>query len=422
MKINITPLLSSLKQKTIWLFVFGLSVVILVFIADRSPSSLNTYFPSHTVMDTYDYPSLSTVFGFHTYTTKQRHYREQGYPVSDYEKVFHSDALQGRIVTEQNGVYTQAIQDYASLHENNRDVFLVDQTNDVSFTFDFGFATLNYFSIDYYVLDEGVEDTKVSVLINGQSQFYESQALILPAQWAFVTDTFNLDRYENELQPNSEKVKQWSSTTLSDPRRLHVGPFAFFIEPGDEVTLQFVNAPFLIGAIESIRYEQLPTYETYRSRQPDAPFVNELKMISARSIVTRSDSSIRLRTEQDASAMAYDTQFLRLNTIFGDSWEKGGQSITYAINTPTRGFYQLSFKYRQYLLNDMLSHRRMLINGQVPFDAMEAFPFPYTMQFRNRTLKDEQGDAYWFYLPEGINTITLEAVNYPYRRAIETIQ
>jgi ABC-type glycerol-3-phosphate transport system substrate-binding protein len=422
MKINITTLLGSLKQKTIGLFVFGLSVVILVFIADRSPSSLNTYFPSHTVMDTYDYPSLSTVFGFDTYATKQRQYREQGYPTSDYEHVFHSDDLRGQIVTESNASYAEAIQEYALLHEGNRDVFLVDQTHEVSFTFDFGFATLNYFSIDYYVLDEGVEDTKVSVLINGQTQFYEAQALILPAQWAFVTDTFALDRYENELQPNSEKVMQWSTSPLSDPRRLHVGPFAFFVEPGDEVTLQFVNAPFLVGAIESIRYEPLPTYDTYRSRQPNAPLMNELKMISARSIVTRSDSSIRLRTEQDASAMAYDTQFLRLNTIFGDSWEKGGQSITYAIENETAGFYQLSFKYRQYLLNDMLAHRRILINGEVPFDAMEAFPFPYTMQFRNRTLKNEQGEAYWFYLPEGTNTITLEAVNYPYRQAIETIQ
>ena len=419
---TITTFLNSLKQKTIWLTVFVLSVVILVFMTNNAPTTFNDYYASHTMMNTYDYPSLSNSYGIDTYSTKQRLYLDQGYPISDEERVFKNDDFEGYAIPPVDETYADAVDAYQTYANESRDVYLVDSSNDVSFTIDSETTALNYFSIDYYLLDEGVEDTKFSLMINGETQFYEAQALVLPSSWVFVSETFALDRYENELQPNSEKELGWASNEIADPRRLHAGPFAFYIEPGDEVTIQFVNAPFLIGAIERIQEQKLPTYTTYRQQQPDGPFVNSLQMISARSIVTRSDSSIRLRTEQDASAMAYDTQFLRLNTIFGDSWEKGGQSLTYEIDAATDGYYQLSFKYRQYLLNDMMSHRRILINGEVPFDALEAFPFPYTMQFRNRTLTDEQGEPYWFYLQEGINTITLEAVIYPYRRAIETIQ
>jgi ABC-type glycerol-3-phosphate transport system substrate-binding protein len=137
---------------------------------------------------------------------------------------------------------------------------------------------------------------------------------------------------------------------------------------------------------------------------------------------SRSDASIRLRTEQDASAMIYDTQFLRLNTIFGDSWERGGQSITYPITIATSGYYALSFRYRQYLLNDMVTMRSIAINGEIPFQEFKAVAFPYTMQFRNRTLMQTNGEPLYIFLEAGDHTITMEAVNYAYRFAIETMQ
>ena len=166
----------------------------------------------------------------------------------------------------------------------------------------------------------------------------------------------------------------------------------------------------------------LPTYEAYRASQPNAPIQDTLQLISSRSMSSRSDASIRLRTEQDASAMIYDTQFLRLNTIFGDSWERGGQSITYPITIATSGYYALSFRYRQYLLNDMVTMRSIAINGEIPFQEFKAVAFPYTMQFRNRTLMQTNGEPLYIFLEAGDHTITMEAVNYAYRFAIETMQ
>ncbi len=272
------------------------------------------------------------------------------------------------------------------------------------------------------MLDQGTEDTKIALTINNEFQFYESQTLVLPASWMFAEETFPLDRYENELQPQSMKVNEWSNHVLRDMKAMHAYPYSFYVEYGDEITLSFVNAKVLIGLIQVVATEPLVDYATYRETSPTAPVINTLSMISSRSMVSRSDASIRLRTEQDASSMYYDTQFLRLNTIFGDSWERGGQTIDYEIDVETSGYYALSFRYRQYLQNDMVTMRSIYINGDIPFQEFLAMAFPYTMQFKNRTLLQPNGEPYYVYLEEGINTISLEAVNYAYRFALETIQ
>jgi hypothetical protein len=88
----------------------------------------------------------------------------------------------------------------------------------------------------------------------------------------------------------------------------------------------------------------------------------------------------------------------------------------------TSGYYHLSFKYRQYLIKDMSVFRKIKINGEVPYDFLESYAFPYTMSFINRTLVDENDEPLKVYLEAGVNTITIEAVNYPYRQTIETIQ
>ena len=136
----------------------------------------------------------------------------------------------------------------------------------------------------------------------------------------------------------------------------------------------------------------------------------------------RSEPSIRLRSEQDPSNIYYDTQHLELNTIFSESWQNGGQSVTYKFNVSETAMYKLSFKYRQNLVSDMPVFRQIKINGEVPFDLFESYAFPYTTGFLNRKVVDENNEDVLIYLEAGENEVTLEAVNYPYRTVIEKIR
>jgi ABC-type glycerol-3-phosphate transport system substrate-binding protein len=411
------------KHASIWLGVFVMGVSGLIFLTDRPPAPLNQFFDTQALIDpSFDYPYVDTVFGVPTYTAKKQSYERQGVPEIGFEKAYQYPNVTGNPLSLQDDHYGDMVSAYHEKVGATIAPLLLSADRSIEWTYDGPTSGLTYFAVDYYLLDQGTEDTKISLSINGQSQFYESQAIILPATWQFATEDFALDRYRNELQPQSIKVNQWQYQPLRDMRTFHAGPFAFMVGQGDQITLSFVNANVIIGQIYTISAPQIPSYAAYRSQQPQANPVDTLKMISSRSMVNRSDASIRLRTEQDASSMYYNTQFLKLNTIFGDSWERGGQAITYQVEATTAGYYALSFRYRQYLQNDMITMRSIYINGEIPFKEFLAVAFPYTMQFRNRTIMQANGDPFWVYLPVGTHTITLETVNYAYRFALETIQ
>ena len=408
-----------IKQTGIWLVVLFMGITGFVFLIDQSPAPMNQSFNTYELIQPdFDYGYQTQVYGIPTYTAKQDFYQEAGVPQTGYETVYGATELEGLSVGINDEDYGLIVESYD--HPNS--VYLLDQLSTVSFMYDGQDSGIISLAVDYYLLDQGTEDTKIALTINNEFQFYESQTLVLPASWMFTEETFPLDRYENELQPQSMKVNEWSNHVLRDMKAMHAYPYSFYVEYGDEITLSFVNAKVLIGLIQVVATEPLVDYATYRETSPTAPVINTLSMISSRSMVSRSDASIRLRTEQDASSMFYDTQFLRLNTIFGDSWERGGQTIDYEIDVETSGYYALSFRYRQYLQNDMVTMRSIYINGDIPFQEFLAMAFPYTMQFKNRTLLQPNGEPYYVYLEEGINTISLEAVNYAYRFALETIQ
>jgi ABC-type glycerol-3-phosphate transport system substrate-binding protein len=410
MKISST-FLAFTNQAWIRLVFFGLVITGGILIVDQPAAPMNQHFSTYDYLQpNFPYPSLTDVFGYPTYTAKQELYTVGGTPKLSNPMTIDDEDIQGTLVTDE------------AFNTLNHNVYQLNANESISFTVPNVNPSLAAIALDYFILDQGTEDTKVSIQINDEWQFYESQAIVLPSVWQFGTEEFALDRYQNELQPISVKANAWQSMTLRDTRGLHGYPFEFFIFTDDVVSFQFVNASVLMKNFRLEPVTPLPTYETYREGQPNAPVQDTLQLISSRSMVARSDASIRLRTEQDASAMVYDTQFLRLNTIFGDSWERGGQSITYPISIQTTGYYALSFRYRQYLLNDMVTMRSIAINGEIPFQEFKAVAFPYTMQFRNRTLTQTNGEPLYVYLEAGDHTITMEAVNYAYRFAIETMQ
>ncbi len=416
-KFNIQNL--NIKQTGIWLVVLFLGITGFVFLIDQSPAPMNQSFNTYDfIKPDFNYGYQTQVYGTPTYTAKQNFYQEAGVPQTGYEAVYDSTDIEGLQVGNNDEDFGLIVENY----DQPNSVFLLDQQSSISFMYDGQESGIISLALDYYLLDQGTEDTKIALTINHEFQFYEAQTIVLPASWKFTDETFPLDRYENELQPQSMKVNEWASHALRDMKAMHAYPYSFYVEYGDEITLRFVNAKVLIGLIQVVVTEPLVDYAAYRETSPAAPVINTLSMISSRSMVSRSDASIRLRTEQDASSMYYDTQFLRLNTIFGDSWERGGQTIHYEIDVETSGYYALSFRYRQYLQNDMVTMRSIYINGDIPFQEFLAMAFPYTMQFKNRTLLQPNGEPYYVYLEEGINTISLEAVNYAYRFALETIQ
>ncbi len=359
-----------------------------------------------------------------TYSNVKKGYLTNGYNHSTLEETFNPIDMSGSLVTALDPRYQTPIIDYASYRVFPGDTVSAyrDQSDAVTFSVGVIPTGLYYIAVDYYELSESVQATQIGFKVNGSFPFYESRTLILESEWTFDSTEFKLDRYNNEIQPGSTKTRTWKTMILRDLKGMHAGYFEFYLQSNDEITLQHVSGEFLIGQVSFVQVSTLPTYENYLQTHGDLPVITELIQISAKDIAQRNDASIRLRAERDPASLHYDTQYLKMNTIFGDSWQNGGQAVTYEIEVETSGYYHVSFKYRQYMIKDMPVFRKIYINGEVPFDLLESYAFPYTTSFLHRTLTGENNEPLKIYLEAGTNTITMEAVLHPYRNTIESIK
>lgn len=103
-----------------------------------------------------------------------------------------------------------------------------------------------------------------------------------------------------------------------------------------------------------------------------------------------------------------DSAVNRINYIGGSNWKQTGETITWEVEVPKDGYYRLGFSYRQSLVVNYSSYRRLLIDGEVPFSEAEAIEFPYCYSWDKMTLSDQDGTPCLIYLTEGSHTISLQ--------------
>jgi len=407
------------KLTTIILAVF---LVLLLSLSFFKKSAIDTFYDPRPLMSDFDNELISTAFNTPLYTSIKQSYRERQLADAQVEMTFLTGDMTGQVVDQNHADYGTHVLTYQQKTGVDQDIFLIDRQQGISLVNTSNVSGLYYFAFDFMEIDSSINNAQLSITINGSAPFYESQTLVIPSKWVLSSNEFKLDRYQNEIQPSSTKIYEWRKHEVNDYRGMHQGLFAFELKPNDTIELSYVNAQLLIGQFYFVKQESIPTYETYLSQFQSRDVVSDKITIAARNMAHRNDPSIRLRPEQDPSNLYYNTQFLRLNVIFGESWQRSGQAVTYEVEVETSGFYHLSFKYRQYLIKDMPVFRKIKVNGQVPYDLLESYAFPYTTSFINRTLTDENEDPLLIYLEAGTQEITLEAVNYPYRQVIEVIQ
>ncbi len=417
----IKHLFTAISPKKLTMLAIGFFVVLLVTLSFFRPHNNSSFLPTNQLAHHYDDVRLSDAFIAPLYSSLVKNRQAIGITDSHIEETILPYDTQSVKIDRDHQEFGHLVSTYHQSHGVTT-VSLLNRANSITFKNPHDVAGIYYLALDYHELENNIDNTQIGIRINQQTPFYESMTLVLPSVWTFASSTFLLDRYQNEIQPSSIKQKAWKTHAIDDYKGMHPGLFGFYLEGHDEIEIYHVNGHVLVGNLYFVLQPTVPTYEAYLNTHGDKPVIDQLTMISARDMTYRNDPSIRLRSEQDPSNLYYDTQFLKLNVIFGDSWQNNGQSISYDIEVPQSGYYHVSFKYRQYLIRDMSVFRKITVNGQVPFDLLESYAFPYTTSFINRTLVDEDEKPLKIYLNEGINVIRLQAVNYPYRQTIETIQ
>ncbi|MBQ7876625.1 MAG: extracellular solute-binding protein [Clostridia bacterium] len=235
----------------------------------------------------------------------------------------------------------------------------------------------------------------------------------------------------NEIRPEANEDFVAKDIYLSDTTMRTLSPYVIYLTAGEHtLELEANREPVQINEISFEKAPIAPTYAEYLKLHKDAKeysgenLVMEAERYEGGTVkITKSSTSIGASTDYSSS---YTTPYHHwnqlLNVMGGSNWATAGGSITWTIEVPEEGFYQIAPRARQNVNRGVKSFRRVKINGEVPFQEANKIGFDYSTSFENYVISDSEGKALLFYLNKGKNTITMDVVLGDFANALSEVE
>lgn len=268
--------------------------------------------------------------------------------------------------------------------------------------------------LDYLTVPSRGVDMERELYINGDLPFAGAGALAFSRLWTDAGPV-RQDNQGNDIRPSQAERYDWQQAYCKDAMGYVAEPYQFYFEAGENtLSLKAVNEPVKLRAITLVPARAAIDYQAYAAAQPADSMSAETKKWQV--TVQGEDASLRsspsLYARYDRSSPATEPGSVTntiLNYIGGDPWNNAGQWIQWEFEVPEDGYYTISIKGRQAYQRGALSCRSLYIDGQIPFAEMTAVSFEYDTAWKLRTLSDEAGTPYRFYLTAGKHEVRLEA-------------
>lgn len=267
-------------------------------------------------------------------------------------------------------------------------------------------------NIHYYNTPGHARSIECSILVDGKRPYKELSNLTLPRIWRDHADengvTIQQDSQENDRLPDAEEINRWNTLWLWDAQGMYEEPYCLYLSEGVHVLrLSSAHDNFIFGGLELGAPPRAENYAEYSAKHADKPNTAKTgKVYQAENYKEKNSSQIYSASDRtDAATVPNDPVCKRINVIGGANWKYTGQEISWEIDVPETGLYELEFRYRQNTNQGMTSYRMLLIDGKLPFEEAGSIAFEYSL---NWTVKSVGGDTpYRFYLEKGHHIVTL---------------
>lgn len=288
----------------------------------------------------------------------------------------------------------------------------------VSFEFDVkkdGFYNLE---IGYKPVKNKNSSVERKMYLDGKMYFKGMEQIVFKREW--VNETKDIEkRNGNEIRPNTIEVINEKTEFIEDAQRRMIEPYKFYLDKGKHtIAFEAVREPVKFTSIIFKANTPTPTYEEFLQKNEGAYPLYEGELLigqAERNVgitadISKSSRAILINSNYQSPQLEPSHHSdLIFNTIGGDSFNVQGDNITWEIEAPKKGLYQLSFTAKQSANRGGMSYRKLMINGSVPFKEVESVGFGYSQGFKNYVIGNENGPLL-IPLEEGKNKITLETV------------
>ncbi len=215
----------------------------------------------------------------------------------------------------------------------------------------------------------------------------------------------------DEVWPHMREKRVWQTVRAVDQQAIYVDPLQFYLSAGThEIALHYVDQPVVLGNIAFVSPKTYPAYaeklaEWKAAGAQDAPSGTAVKL-QAENSAWRSENVIRRESDADPMTEPRSGAERVLNIVGGYRWRLGNAAVSWDIEVPETGLYALHFKVLQTTDPGMPSYRQIMIDGEIPFDEMRLYAFPYDSHWYGETISDGEGNPYCFFLTRGCHTLT----------------
>ncbi|MGN0172696.1 MAG: extracellular solute-binding protein [Acutalibacteraceae bacterium] len=273
-----------------------------------------------------------------------------------------------------------------------------------------GYYTLSF---DYFYIVSGNKNTKYDVKIDGKLPFTEAASLTLSRMWTNETEIVE-DANGDDVNPKQVEASIWRSYTLYDKEGYYSSPLTFYLSAGQHtLTLAMTTAEVSLRNVVFSCAAELSDYTDYLDAHSSAAkYDGDNLVLQGEAAVYKSEMYLIAQNDiTNPLTQPYSPAKIKLNTFGGANWKLTGETVYWEIDdVPQAGLYRLAIRFRQNVYDGVSAHRRLYVNGEIPFEEANRLQFAYSNQWQTLTFADNEGEAFYIYLEEGHNEIALEVV------------
>lgn len=282
-------------------------------------------------------------------------------------------------------------------------------------------------SLLYYPIEGKNAAIQRSFFIDGELLYDQLAMIEFSRIWSNKVNVWEQDNQGNDLKPQQIEKPVWVSSYLYDSEGYETDKLSVFLSEGlHTITMVSLREPMLLRKIILNNSPKIDDYVTVKAAQDETGAKDtsaQMKEIQAENANRKSSQMLYPAQDQTSPAVTpYNTKELRNNAIGGNSWRLVGQWLEWDFEVQETGYYYITLHAKQNFVKGIYVSRKISIDGNVPFDELNDYPFTYKQGWRMQELSKDDGEQYKFYLEAGVHTLRMEAVLGDFSTIVSEVQ
>ena len=257
--------------------------------------------------------------------------------------------------------------------------------------------------LEYTPLGSGVDNPSRTIMFDGEQTVQELLNVEFSRSWHDANKPW-VNSLGDQVRPKQVQENKRMTTRVKDQLGRSNEPLKIYLTAGEHtMTWEYIQEEMAIHSLKLVVPVVYKTYAEVKAEydangyQPVGTSVEGIK-IDAEYPSDKSDAALRIMSDTDPKADPPVSTHTVFNAMGGDTWSSGGQTITWSFDVATAGLYKIDLRVHSKYNDGLPSYRKVLIDGEVPFEEMLCYEFDYSRKgWYSTSLQDEEENPYLFY-------------------------